>query len=88
MKIYFISALQPSFGYVAKYEGCRVRFSVCVCVSVCVVYLYTPVQRSTGKLVVVFGVEDDVHHIVTVTPKHLNTRPLFLPVPQLDQHVI
>lgn len=51
-------------------------------------YLDGSVQGSAGKLVVVFGVDDDLHDIVGVTFKHLTAGPLFLPVPQLDQHVI
>lgn len=61
---------------------------ICLCKCVCVADLHSSVQRSTRKLVTVFGVEDDVHDVVTVTLKHLNARPLSLPVPQLDQHVI
>ena len=56
---------------------------VCVCV-----YLNSSVQRRTGKLVVVFGVDDNLHDVVSVALKHLTTGPLPVPVPQLDQHVI
>ena len=51
-------------------------------------YLNGPVQRGAGKLVVVFGVDDDLHDVVRVALKHLAARPLLVPVPQLDQHVI
>lgn len=34
-------------------------------------YLNCPVQRSTGKLVVVFWVDDNLHDVVRVTLKHL-----------------
>lgn len=45
------------------------------------VYLNCPVQGGTGKLVVVLGVDDNLHDIVCVTLKHLAARPLLLPVP-------
>ena len=51
-------------------------------------YLNRPVQGGTGKLIVVLGVDDNLHDIVSVTLKHLAARPLLLPVPQFDQHVI
>ena len=51
-------------------------------------YLDCSVQRSTGECIVVFGVDDDLHHVVGVALKHLGTRPFLLPVPQLNQHVI
>ena len=46
------------------------------------------VERGTGKLVVVFWVEDDHHHVVAVAFEHLATLPLLLPVPQLYRHVV
>lgn len=51
-------------------------------------YLNGPVKGGTGKLVVVFGVDDNVHDVVSVSVEHLTTHPLSLPVPQFDQHVI
>lgn len=51
-------------------------------------YLDSSIQRSAGKLVVVFGVDDNLHDVVGVTLKHLGTGPFLLPVPQFDQHVI
>lgn len=51
-------------------------------------YLNRPVQGRTGKLVVILGVDYNLHDIVSVTLKHLAARPLLLPVPQFDQHVI
>lgn len=51
-------------------------------------YLNRPVQGGTSKLVVVLGIDDNLHDIVSVTLKHLAARPLLLPVPQFDQHVI
>lgn len=62
-------------------------FARCACVCVCV-YLNSPVQRGTGKLVVISGVDDNLHDIVSVSLKHLTAQPLSVPVPQLDQHVI
>ena len=47
-------------------------------------YLDGSVQRSAGKLVVVFRVDDDLHDVVGVALEHLAARPLLLPVPQLD----
>ena len=51
-------------------------------------YLDSPIQGSTGKLIVILRVDNDLHHIVGVSLKHLTTLPLLIPVPQLNQHVI
>lgn len=53
-----------------------------------VAYLKSSVQRGTSKLVIVFGVEDNLHNVVSVPLKHLSAQPLLVPVPQLDQHVV
>lgn len=39
-------------------------------------------------MVVVLGIDDNLHDIMSVTLKHLAAGPLLLPVPQFDQHVI
>ena len=44
-------------------------------------YLDCSVQRSTSKLVVILGVDDNLHHIMGVALKHLRALPLFIPVP-------
>lgn len=44
-------------------------------------YLNCPVQRGTGKLVVIFWIDDNLHDVVRVTLKHLAARPLLVPVP-------
>lgn len=53
-----------------------------------VAHLKSSVQRGTSKLVIVFGVEHNLHHVVSVPLKHLSAQPLLVPVPQLDQHVV
>lgn len=44
-------------------------------------YLDGSVQRRAGELVVVFGVDDDLHDVVSVPLEHLAARPLLVPVP-------
>jgi hypothetical protein len=51
-------------------------------------YLNSAIKWCTGESVIVLGVYNNLHHIVRVAFEHLLTRPLFVPVPQLDQHVI
>lgn len=51
-------------------------------------YLDRPVKGGAGKGIVVLGIDDDLHHVVRVTLKHLRTHPLLLPIPQLYQHII
>jgi len=51
-------------------------------------YLDGSVQRCTRKLVVVLGVDDNLHDVVCVALKYLTAGPFLLPVPQLYQHVI
>ena len=50
--------------------------------------LDSAIEGRTGECVVVFGVDDDLHDVVRVALEHLRARPLLLPVPQLDQHVV
>lgn len=50
--------------------------------------LDSPVEGCGGEGVVVLGVDDNLHHVVGVSLKHLCTRPFLVPVPQFDQHVI
>ena len=45
------------------------------------------VERGGRELVVIFRVDDDLHHVMRVSLKRLNACPLF-PFPQLDRHVI
>ena len=52
------------------------------------VYLDGSVQGCTCKLVVVFGVDNDLHHIMGVALEHLTALPFSVPVPQFDQHVV
>lgn len=70
------------------YEGRLFFSSVLFQTFAWVCYLNGPVQRGTGKLVIVFGVDHNLHDVVSVPLKHLTARPLSVPVPQLDQHVI
>ena len=51
-------------------------------------HLDASVQGCGGKLVVVLGVDDNLHDVVRVSLKHLGAGPLLVPVPQLDQHVV
>ena len=51
-------------------------------------YLNSSIKRSTGKLVVVLGVNDYLHNVMCVAFKHLRALPFLIPVPQFDQHVI
>lgn len=51
-------------------------------------HLDRSVQRGAGKLVVVLGVDDNLHDVVRVSFEHLRARPLLVPVPELDEHVI
>ena len=46
------------------------------------------VERGRGERVVVLGVEDDLHDVVRVALEDLLARPLVLPVPELDGHVV
>ena len=46
------------------------------------------VKRGAGKGVVVLGVDDNLHDIVSMTLEHLRAGPFLFPVPQLDEHVI
>jgi len=50
--------------------------------------LDSSVKRTARKRVVVFRVDNDLHHVVSVTLEHLRANPLLLPIPQLYQHVI
>lgn len=43
------------------------------------------VETSTSECVVVFRVDDDLHHIMCVALEHLLACPVAFPVPQLDQ---
>lgn len=51
-------------------------------------YLDCSVQRSTSKLVVILGIDNNLHHIMRVALKHLSTLPFLLPIPKFDQHII
>lgn len=51
-------------------------------------YLDGPVQRCTGELIVIFGIYHNLHNVMCVSFKHLWTRPFFIPVPELNKHVI
>jgi hypothetical protein len=51
-------------------------------------YLDGPVQRGTGELVIIFGVDHNLHNIMGVSFKHLWTGPFFIPVPEFYKHVI
>lgn len=53
-----------------------------------ILYLDCPIQRGTGKLIIVFWVYDNLHDIMCVSFKHLRTRPFFIPVPEFNKHVI
>ena len=46
------------------------------------------VQRGTRKLVVIFRVYYNLHHIMCVSFKDLWTIPFFLPIPQFYKHVV
>lgn len=47
-----------------------------------------PVQTRRSKSVGILGVDGHAHHVVAVALEDLNTLPAFLPIPQLNCHVI
>lgn len=51
-------------------------------------YLDCSVQRSTSKLVVILGIDDNLHHVMSVALKYLSALPFLIPVPKFDQHII
>lgn len=51
-------------------------------------YLNCSVKGGASKLIVILGVDDDLHNIMSMTLKHLAACPLLVPVPKFDQHVI
>lgn len=50
--------------------------------------LHRAIQAGRRKRIRVFGIDGYPHHVMAVPFKHLHALPAFLPVPQLDCHVI
>ena len=52
------------------------------------IYLDCSVQRCTCKLIIIFGIDHNLHNIMSMTFKNLLKLPIFIPIPKFDQHVI
>ena len=51
-------------------------------------HLDGPIEACRRERVGVLGVKNNLHDVVAVSLEHLRARPLLVPVPDLDEHVV